>query len=219
VLDGLPDPSLPVGILPYGTSNCLALQLRLPRAVHASRDVLLGARTTPLDVMRSNAKLSFLMTGIGFDARCVREVELRRDGPIRRATYLGATWRALRNYRPPRLRVEVDGREFPGVFGQVIVGNALRYAGVVQLSRRSRLDDGELEIYLFRSGRPWSFARAFVRGMLDEMVGPGVELVVGKRVRVSSEGEAVPFQIDGDLGGTTPVEIAIEPRRHRLVVP
>jgi diacylglycerol kinase family enzyme len=219
VLDGLPDPTVPVGILPYGTSNCLALQLRMPRAVRANLAALLGARTIPLDVMRTNGHLSFLMTGVGFDARCVREVELRRAGPIRRSTYLGATWRALRGYRPPRLRVAVDGRELPGDFGQVIVGNALRYAGVVQLSRRSRLHDGELEVYLFRSGRPWTFARAFVRGMLGEMVGPGVELAIGTRVRISAEGEPVPFQIDGDLGGTTPVELEIVPRRHRLVVP
>ncbi len=219
VLDGLADRDVPVGILPFGTSNCLALQLGIPRAVRANLEILLRGKTIALDVMRANGSLSCLMTGAGFDARCVREVELRRRGPITKWTYVGATLRALRGYRPPRLRVEIDGRELCATYGQVIVGNAFRYAGIVQLSRRSRLDDGELEVYLFPSGSLLEFARAFVRGILDEMVGSGVELRVGRRVRVFAEGDPEPFQIDGDFGGTTPVEIRLAPTRYRLVVP
>ena len=37
-----------------------------------------------------------------------------------------------------------------------------------------------------------------------------------RSIRIESE-TPVPYQVDGDLGGETPVEVEIAPNRYRLV--
>ncbi len=218
VLEGLVEPATPVGVLPYGTANVLATDLGLPRDVHHGLEILWRKKTAAIDVTRVNGRLSFLMTGVGFDALAVREVERSRRGPITKWSYVSAVLRALRRYRPPQLRVEIDGSPVAREFGHVIVGNALRYAGIVHLDRRARMDDGLLEVYLFPTGKLFELALAFLRGVLRELPGGRIAVERARRVRVSSDA-AVPYQIDGDLGGTTPVEIEVAPNRYRLVVP
>jgi YegS/Rv2252/BmrU family lipid kinase len=217
-LEGLPDPELPVGILPSGTANVLAKVLGVPRDPAANLAVLLRGRTLAIDVTRSNGQLSFLMTSAGLDARVVQELEARRRGPITKWSYVAAGLRALRGYRAPRLTLEVDGRAVEGEYGLVIVGNAPLYAGFVRLARVARMDDGRLEVYAFRGRRPLGLTLALARGIAGEVRGGPVRQLQGRTVRIASS-EPVPFQHDGDFGGTTPVTVELLPARHRLVVP
>jgi diacylglycerol kinase family enzyme len=100
------------------------------------------------------------------------------------------------------------------------VSNARRYAGLLRLAHDARLDDGRLEIYLFPTGSTVELAVAFARGFLGRLPGGAVKLRHGRRVTVESdEATPVPWQIDGDAGGVTPVEIELAPYQHRLVVP
>ena len=218
VLAGLADRTTPVGILPRGTANVLAVELGIPKDVRRNADVLVGGRTLEIDVARVNGRLSFLMTGVGFDAMTVREVERARRGPITKWAYLSAAARVLKGYKPPRLAVEIDGALLPREVGHVIVGNCPRYAAILRFDRAARMDDGLLDVYLFPTGRLSELARSFVRGSLWRFVESRVEVRRGRRVRIASA-EEVPYQVDGELGGVIPVEIELAPERYRLMVP
>ena len=218
VIDGLVDPSTPVGVLPLGTANVLAKELGLPRDVHHSLDILKRKRVISIDVAIVNGRLSVLMTGIGIDAMAVREVERRRTGPITKWSYVSATLRALSGYRAPRLRVKLDGVALPEEVGFVLVSNTVHYGGVLRLAADARMDDGLLEVYLFPTGRLLELAAAFLRGLVGNLPGGKVQVRRAKTLEIDST-EPVPFQVDGDLGGDTPVEIRVAPNQYRLVVP
>ena len=218
VIEGLVDPGIPIGIVPLGTANVLAHELKMPRDVHHILEILFAGRIQEIDVARVNGHLSFLVTGIGLDALAVSEVEKRRKGPITKLTYVEAMFRALVKYRPPRLLVEIDGEELDGSYGLVLASNTVSYAGLLNLAGDARMDDGEFEVYLFPTGRLTELATAFVRGVLGRLPGGSVEMRRARRVVVRSD-PPVPYQVDGDLGGQTPVEIEMGPNRYRLVVP
>lgn len=218
VLEGLVDPEVPVGILPSGTANVVASQLGLPRDVHHHLEILFRKKVAPIDAARVNGKLSVLVTGVGFDALAVREVERRRRGPITKWSYLGAILRAMRGYRPPRLRVHVDDRLLADEYGLVLVGNTTNYAGLLHMAAETRLDDGRFEVYLFPTGRIIELLAAGLRGVVSRLPGGAVTMRQAARVRVESQ-EPVPYQVDGDLGGVTPVEVEIGPNQYHLVVP
>lgn len=218
VLEGLVDPQTPVGLLPLGTANVLANELGFPRDVHHALEILARRELKSLDVMRVNGRLSFLVIGIGIDALAVREVAKRRKGPIRKLDYFVAMWRALRGYRPPRLRVTVDGERVSGEFGFVLISNTSSYANILHLAPDARIDDGNFETYLFPTGGRWEFCRAVVRGVLRHLPGGPVQMRRGRSVKVESD-EAVPYQVDGDPGGETPVEAVMADDQYRLVVP
>ncbi len=216
VLEGLPDPALPVVPVPLGTANVMARELGLPRDAQAALATLAAGREQALDVARVDGRLSMLVTGVGLDAEIVRSLEARRRGPITRAHYLAATLRVLPGYRPPRLRVAVDDRALEGTFGLVLASNAPSYAGLLRLAEDARIDDGRFEVYAVRDARPAALVGALARGTLVGLASCEVHRV--RRLRVESD-EPVPYQVDGDLAGETPVAFAVEDQQYRLIVP
>ncbi len=218
VFDGLVDPAIPVGVLPFGTGNILARQWRLPRDVHRALEIFRRRNVAALDVSRVNGKLSFLVTGIGIDAEAIREVERHRRGPIRKASYVTALARALARHRPPELEIELDGEPVAQGSGSCLVTHAASYAGLLKLATDARPDDGLFEVYLFPRGTRLELLAGGLRALWSPLPTGSVRMFRGSRLTVRSKGE-VPYQIDGDLGGTTPVEVTVDPNRYHLVVP
>ncbi|MFT7542462.1 MAG: diacylglycerol kinase (ATP) [Gammaproteobacteria bacterium] len=220
VIDGLVDPEVHVGVLPFGTANVLAEEFELPRDVHHALEILRKKRVRHLDVAFANGQLSFLAVGIGIDGKIVREVERARTGPITKFAYLKAAARVLPSYKPPRLQVEVDGKEIKGEYGFVLVGNLQNYGGLFHLAPDASSDDGLLEAYLFPTGKRWELVRAFGRSIFGHLPGDGITMHRGRHVRVTSlDEEPTAVQVDGDSAGTTPVEVEMGPNRYRLIVP
>ncbi len=218
VLDGLVDPTTPVGVLPFGTANVLSKELGLPRDVHHCIEILARGRVVPVDVANVNGRLSLLMTGVGIDAMVVREVERRRKGPITKWSYVTGALHALSRYAAPTLRVTLDGEALKKPAGFVLISNTINYGGVLSLAPDARMNDRQFEVYLFPTGSLPELAVAFARGALRNLPGGRVELRRAREIRVESE-TPVPFQVDGDLGGETPVDVRLAPNQYHLVVP
>jgi diacylglycerol kinase family enzyme len=219
IFAGLGGRPTPVGVLPLGTANVLGLDLCLPRRVSPAVKVMLERRVQRVDLASAGGRSSFLVTGVGLDAMTVRELERRRRGPIRKASYLPALWAALRDYRQPRLAVELDGQPWPGTCGLVLISNVVHYGGVLRLSRSRALDDGLFEVYLFPSGGRATLLRAGALGALVGLPRPSVcHLRRAREIRVTSP-EPVPYQVDGDYGGTTPLSFEVTGAQARVLVP
>lgn len=218
VLAGLPPRDVPIGVVPAGTANVLALDLALPRDPARAVDVILAGRTTALDTGRVNGHLCFLVTGVGLDGEVVRAIDRRRRGPITRWHYAAALVRLLPRYRPARLSVEVDGEAHQPGCVSVLISNSVRYAGIFRLSAERRLDDGRFEVYLFGGRGRAALLGGALRGLLGRLPGGACTLRRARRVRVSAD-VPVAVQVDGDPGGTTPVEFEVAERRYRVLVP
>lgn len=219
VLDGLVNREVPVAILPFGTANVMSLDLGLPRDVDRALEVIAGRRTTRLDVARVNGKhLSFLVTGVGLDAMVVRELERARTGPITKLAWGRAAARTLFSYSPPVLTVELDAERLPGDFGFVLVSNIVHYAGFKVLASDRNLDDGLFEVYLFRKSSKAGLIGYAVRGLVSGFPGGSCRMRRARRVKITSP-VPVPYHVDGDFRGETPVEIAVSDAQFQLVIP
>jgi YegS/Rv2252/BmrU family lipid kinase len=217
VFDGLVDPDVVVGAVPMGTANVLSLDLGLPRDVDGALEVMAGRKTVAIDLAQANGHVSFLVTGVGLDGMTVREVERRRDGPITKWSYPSAILRALREYEQPRLRVELEGERVKGEYGLVLISNIVNYGGFLKLCPDRKLDDGRYEVFLFEDAAPRHLIATAVRGALTGLAGH-VRMELAREARVTSD-EPVPYQVDGDYRGETPLEFAVTDRQVRLLVP
>ncbi|TDJ73281.1 MAG: diacylglycerol kinase family lipid kinase [Planctomycetota bacterium] len=218
ILAGL-RPEIPLAVLPLGTANVMSRDLRIPRRPAGTIRMIRGGRTTGLDTARVNGRLSFLVTGVGFDGRIVRSIDIARSGPVTKWTYVRAVWRTLRAWgRPPRLRVFVDGERIPGEYGWVIVSNTIGYGGFMQIAPDRVLDDGLFEVSLFERGTRLALIGYALRGIFRRLPGGSCRMVPARRVRIESD-EPEHYQVDGDYGGETPVEIEVTGVRHRLLIP
>jgi diacylglycerol kinase (ATP) len=218
VLEGLDGEHTPVAVFPLGTANVLSLDLKLPRDVAGTLRVISGRKTQLLDVARVNGHLSFLVSGVGLDARAVREVELARRGPISKSSYVTAMLRALRGYRPPELALEIDGVSVAGPVGMLLISNIIHYGGVIRLDADRALDDGVWEVYVFRNAGIPALAAAALRGFFSHLPGGSCEMLRARRVRVTAN-EPVAYHVDGDFRGETPLEFEVSPVRRTVLVP
>ncbi len=217
ILAALPA-ELPLAVHSMGTANVMANDLGLPRDPRAIVAMLARGRTTELDVADVNGRVSFLVTGVGIDGAIVRTIDAGRRGPITRWTYVRSSARALLRWRPIPLTVTLDGTRVPGEWAWVLVSNIIGYGGFMKLSPERVLDDGLFEVFLFPRGSRLALLGYGLRGVLRHLPGGDCRMVRAREVRIESR-EPVPYQVDGDYGGITPVSVRVTGRRNRLCIP
>jgi diacylglycerol kinase family enzyme len=114
----------------------------------------------------------------------------------------------------------VDGHQFEDDYILVLISNCQRYAGgFVTLSQDSKVDDGQLEVWLFGGRGLVSMSRHAVRALQGQASKePDAILLKGTQISVRTE-PSMPVQTDGDPAGETPLQCSIKPASLRLLTP
>lgn len=204
-----------LGVLPLGTVNVFARQLRLPMHPRAAWEVIERGHRREVDVLRANDRWFTQMAGVGLDARIVAVTSLGLKRIVGFWAYVAAG--VFEAARPqPRLVARADGREVTG--RAVLVGNGQRYAGWFSMWPRARLDDGRFEVCVWEGeGVPAAlhFALRALYGRHCSM--NNVHCFSTRRLRVEAvEGEAM-VELEGEVAGITPVEFTLQPRGLRVI--
>jgi diacylglycerol kinase family enzyme len=85
-----PRPAL--AVMPAGTANVLAAELRLPRQpVNVARSIA-GGLTKPLAVAQANGRPFMLMASAGFDAEVVHAVRPEQKRRWKQLAFIGTAW-------------------------------------------------------------------------------------------------------------------------------
>ncbi len=216
-------PPLPLGLVPLGTQNVLAHELRVPRNdIEALAAMLRAGRTRAIDLGRIDDRYFSLMAGFGFDAAVVGEVLLPVKELIGPAAYALASLRALSKYRVTSVRLRLDGEEVVSDAYLVVVANAASYAfRQVKMAPFASVDDGWLDVCVFerapldRVGFVTQVMALLARRHLRD---PRVRYYRARRVDLDSE-PPIQGQIDGDMFRRTPVGIELVPKVLPVFVP
>lgn len=201
---------MPMLILRTGTENLLARELGMPTDPEQVTDTLLRGEPYAADVGVINGQRFLAVAGIGFDAECVVRMNPTRRGHITHGDYFWPIWRTFWEYQYPVLRVEVDGARIFEGRGFVLIGNIARYSAGLRMLIKARNDDGLLDVGVFPcASRRAMFGHA-CRAFMRRHVGRGGMLYRQcRRTRISSD-EAVPIEVDGELGGYLPAECSVQ---------
>lgn len=209
-----------LAILPQGTANVLALNLGLPRLLDDAIAVALDGRSVPLDCGRVNGEVFLLSVGVGLHAEMVARADRESKQRWGVAAYGLAGWRANLSSVPVRYRIDCDGgtEELEGTMVQVMnCGAVLRREW--EFAPGISPMDGILDVLVYRAATLAQYlvaAAHVLRGTPTDT--PHVVHRRAARVRVDAE-QPVRLQRDGELAGTTPAEITIDPRPIPVVVP
>jgi diacylglycerol kinase family enzyme len=212
--------STPLGIIPVGTGNVLAREIGLTINPAALAATLSSGRRVEVPCAEANGEPFLLMAGVGFDARVLADLDQRWKSRVGRLAYAGPVLAALA--RPlDELRVVLDGRPYRACWA--VIANARRYAGGFVLTRRADIRRRGLEAVLFgvRSRRALAAQLLdLAAGRLDRRAARTADVVVVacRKATISSR-EVVPAQLDGDLFGSTPLEVNVGSAEVGLIVP
>lgn len=220
-----PSPGPAVYHVPLGTENLFAREFGMTGAPSAVAAALRAWRVREIDLGRCRGWPFAIMVGVGPDAEVIHRMDEARTGAISHISYVGPVLGVAMRPRVPRLRVRVDGRIVVNVRrGSVIVANSRQYALRVDPCRRAVVDDGLLDIAFLPARTTLEAAGLTVlsRLRLHERI-PGVVIERGTRVLIETIDAPAPVQIDGETGGDlppgAPMEISIEPKAARVLMP
>jgi len=217
VVNGIAGSRTALGLLPLGTMNVFATELGLPIGnLRKCWDVIEHGQVKTVDLPRANDRYFVQLAGIGFDAQIVAATSFdfkKTLGPL--SYIISAT--QIASQKPPSLIVRGGGATREGSF--VMIGNGRYYGGPFILFKEARIDDGMLDVLIFKNLGYLDIVRYFQAIMLGNHTAlSDVEYFQTAQVRVTST-ETVPVEADGDVIGNLPVTFKVLPRSLRVMVP
>ena len=219
VINGMPLGAKPLGIVPAGTGNGVALHLGL-RDVHQALAAIRRGRTASLDVAeavlrcRDQAIRRYVLStcSIGYAAESV-ELANRHFKPMRRLCYPVASYLQRWRQRSFKARVRLDGGDWREVRLTNLMVNNTRYAGNFRVFPQASTSDGELDV-LYAATNPVTQLLhniAILTGTY--FYRPGTECLA-RRIELVLE-EPRTAMLDGELVGDV-VAMSIEVRPAQL---
>ena len=213
-----------LGVLPLGTVNVFARELKIPLRIERAWDVLQRGLEMRIDLPRvefsangtRQQRYFAQLAGAGFDARAIELVDLGHKKKIGPLAYLFAGLKALREQKP-KIIVRAEGREIQGEL--VLIGNGHLYGGPLGIFPPADLRDGLLEICVF----PRVNWLIFLRCLPDFVARQRLPECIVQRVRAAAfelDGEpASAFELDGEWVGHLPTTFSVEREKLRVIVP
>jgi YegS/Rv2252/BmrU family lipid kinase len=186
-----------VAILPAGTANLLAANLRIPHDLAEAVQIGLHGDRRRLDTGSVNGERFTVMAGAGFDARMISDADRGTKDRLGRAAYIITGIKSLGASRV-KATVEVDGTLFyKGKVSCVLAANVGKILGGVEAFPQAQPDDGRLELGVVTAANPVQWARTFARLARGQAaVSPFVKVTQGKKFRIRF-GQKVRYELDG----------------------
>ncbi len=217
VVNGIGGAPVALGILPMGTVNVFAMELGIPFNVEAAWKVIREHHSRRIDLASANGHFFVQMAGVGLDAQIVQRNNRDIKSVLGPLSYL-LTATKVAAEKPPVLRVLAEGR--PAVEGSfVLVGNGRFYGGPFALFNEADLQDGFLDICVFKHMNYLALVRYF-RGALFGSLSrfSDVHYFKAKKLVVKAN-VPVPLEVDGEWIGHAPVEFSLRHRKLKVLVP
>lgn len=142
-----------LGILPLGTHNHLAKQLRIPSDLAVAIEIAVTGKTRKIDVGAANDTIFLNNASIGLYPQLVRsrEVEQHRHGEPKWMANVVAARAVLRRLRHHTLRLQIDGTARSIRTPLLFVGNNIYSLESGHVGERASLDEGILSVFAVAS--------------------------------------------------------------------
>jgi YegS/Rv2252/BmrU family lipid kinase len=209
----------PMGIIPLGTANVLALELGIAGKPAVIARILYDGpirNIYPGIIKRKGQpdRLFAMMAGVGLDARIVAGVSSTLKRFIGKGAYIiEAAWQWLRR-RLPDYDLEID--KAPYKAGSVIITNGRLYAGHFEIAPDADLGASGFKILLLKGSRGQLLGNGIAMAGNFLARKKGVRMLSSTKIVLAGpSGE--PLQADGDLVTQLPVTIEASKKSVKVI--
>ena len=210
-----------LGIIPTGTMNNLAHSLHIPETIEEACAVIAHGKTHTIDVGKINDHLFIEVAGIGLEAALFPAAEkVKSPGMWSTLHGIMSGLGTLIAFRPTRLRIALDEKQRRTMEAiQVTICNAPYYGAHFQAAPEALMDDGLLDVVIYRNFSKLEYLRhAFSISQGKRVYQPRIRRRRARTLRITSD---IPMEIqaDGVASGYTPATITVLQGVLRVLTP
>ena len=141
-----------LGIIPRGSGNGLARELRIPMDVRSAVKVIFSNHSSIIDACRANDHIFFCTCGVGFDAAVSKEfAKEKRRGSL---TYLKDIVESYLNYKPEKYELHVNDSTINEEAFLITCANASQYGNNAFIAPGADICDGQLDVTILSTFNP-----------------------------------------------------------------
>lgn len=222
VASTLVDTGKSLGVLPLGTLNHFAKDLRIPLNLKEAAHTIIANHVVPVDVGEVNGLIFLNNSSLGLYPSLVHEREQKQQlGHGKWPAFVWAAFSVMRRYPFLDVRLFADGNEVSSRTPFVFIGNNEYEMQNFNIGGRTRLDGGKLSLYFSHRTRRLGLAMIGLRALLGRaekseefvaMLTTEVSIETPRRrIRVATDGEITMMK--------PPLRYRIRPGALNVIVP
>jgi diacylglycerol kinase (ATP) len=230
VVNGISPSAVTLGILPGGTANIIAKELKLPHnPVQAARElplwkprrIALGVAVgSPQPAASASPVHRYFLSvaGIGYDAYVISRLAVDFKMSLGVVAYVLEAIKQVMRYSFPPVVCRTDGYQTRATFA--VVQRTSRYAGWFRTAPRQSVIKPQFGVSLYKSRHR---LRYFLYGaaILARQTLPDIEQMDVRKIEFAAEtpGTKVYFELDGEVAGILPATFEVAPDTLSLLMP
>lgn len=211
ILEVVMTEKIPLGIVPLGTANNFARNLRLPLEVDDACRVLANWHLQTVDVASVNDHLFLNVAGMGLSTAINKGLpgELKRRWGV--LSYVIYSFKVLNRIRPFTAEIDCDGNKIRVRAIQVTVCNGRHYGAGLIIHEEAAINDARLDLCCMETHSLWQTVRmlpALKKGRYEN--NPYLRIQRGRRIVVKTR-RSMAVDADGELLTRTPADFRLLP--------
>lgn len=207
---------LPLTIMPAGTANDFAYYFDLPHDIRDMLDIALGDNFTYADVGKVNEKYFINVAAMGMLVDVSQKTDPNLKNTLGILSYYLKGLTEVTNLRP--IPVKLTSKEFSLVENMyfMLVMNGKSAGGFKRIAPHSEVDDGLLDVMLFKEMPIMDFAPLLIN-IIQGNHQENKNVIYFKTEELTIESpEDVSTDIDGEKGEKFPLHFSILPKRLKI---
>lgn len=224
---GLAGTDTPLALIPRGTANQVAQNLRIPTRVEDAVEVAIAGVPEPVDLGRIGDRVFALVAGAGFDAAMMASATRGLKERWGFGAYVYAAVKEALAAQPVEFHITADGETLDVRAVSVMLANVgelftqfLPFALPLTPRPRRSWQDGLFDVVVLAPRHAMDMPNVLWKAVGRRYQGDDDRLLHFQAREVTIEAEpAIAVQIDGDPAGVTPMAARAVERGVRIIVP
>ncbi len=214
----------PVAVIPGGTGNLVAGNMRLPRDPLEAARLITNGKPRTIDLGRitiaDRIRYFAVACGAGLDAEVMAATTSESKRAFGMGAYAAQIYESLKALQGDRYRVTIDGERIEQEAVTVIVANCGEMVPpFLKLGHGITFDDGWLDVVFLHADGVLQGVNVLSRLLLGLTDTPLIRFARGRHIVVECE-PSRPVELDGETeGGSTPFTVEIAPRALAVMGP
>ncbi|AFZ36919.1 Methylglyoxal synthase [Stanieria cyanosphaera PCC 7437] len=218
---------IPLGVIPRGTANAFAMALGITQQLNQIRracEIILAGYTRIIDAAFCNDLPLILLAGVGYEAEIIEKADREAKNRWGSLAYIMAGWQQLNEHMLFDAEIELEGeiRQFQA--GAITVANVAPPTSVLaQGIGEVIVDDGLLDVTITTAATKLQAVTTMLGMLGGALIKTNTELenvvhLKAKKLRLAAQ-PPQKVVLDGEIIGTTPLEIRCIPQGLKVFVP